>query len=60
MLRRFGQVILDYFLINYPSVCSFKLSVDDYTFAEFAMLAGVDENEIIKLIQSREYIVRIL
>lgn len=54
MLRRFGQVILDYFLINYPAVCSFKLSVDDYTFAEFAMLADVDENEIIKLIQSKD------
>lgn len=54
MLRRFGQVILDYFLINYPPACSFKLSVDDYTFAEFAMLAVVDENEIIKLIQSKD------
>lgn len=54
MLRKFGQVILDYFLSNYPETDSFKLSVDDYTFSEFVMLADVDEKEIINSIQSKK------
>lgn len=54
MLKKFGQVVLDYFLINYPNTYSFKLSVDDYTFSEFTMMAGIDEEKIIKFIQSKD------
>lgn len=54
MLKKFGKVILDYFLINYSSIDSFKLSIDDYTFSEFTLMAGVDEEKIIKLIQSKD------
>lgn len=53
MLKKFGQIILDYFLINYPDKCSFKLSVDDYTFSEFTRISGVDEDEIVKRIQKK-------
>lgn len=54
MLKIFGQTILNYFLINYPDKCSFKLSVDDYTFSEFASMAGIPEEEIVKNIQKRD------
>lgn len=54
MLRNFGKVILDYFLCNYPDKCSFKLSVDDYTFSEFANMANLTEEEIIQLIQKKD------
>ena len=33
ILKSFGQVVLDYFLINFPNTYSFKLSIDDYTFS---------------------------
>ena len=54
MLDKFGQVIFDYFLSNYPKASPFKLSVDDYLFSEFANMAGVNEQQIISLIQSKD------
>lgn len=54
MLKKFGQVVLDYFLINFPNTYSFKLSIDDYTFSELTLMANLDEQEIIKAIQARE------
>jgi len=54
MLKKFGKVVLDYFLINYPNTYSFKLSVDDYTFSEFALMSGFEEDKIIRLIQSKD------
>ena len=45
MLKKFGKVVLDYFLINYPNTYSFKLSVDDYTFSEFALMSGFEEDK---------------
>ena len=53
MLRKFGQTVLNYFLINYPNTYSFKLSVDDYTFSEFANMARISEDEIISRIQAK-------
>lgn len=53
MLKKFGQTVLDYFLINYPNTYSFKLSVDDYTFSEFANMAGLLEDEVISKIQAK-------
>lgn len=53
MLKKFGQVVLDYFLINYPNTYSFKLSVDDYTFSEFATLSGFEEEKVIRAIQKK-------
>lgn len=54
VLQKFGQVVLDYFLINYPNTYSFKLSIDDYTFSELAMMAGEEEDRIIKAIQKKD------
>lgn len=54
MLRKFGQTVLNYFLINYPNTYSFKLSVDDYTFSEFANMARISEDEIISRIQAKD------
>ena len=54
MLRKFGKIILDYFLINYSNCYSFKLSVDDYTFSEFSRMVGFDDESIIRAIQSKE------
>ena len=54
MLKRFGQVVLDYFLVNYPNTNSFKLSVDDYTFSEFVLMANLEEEKVIKAIQAKE------
>ena len=56
MIKKFGQTVLDYFLINYPNTYSLKLSVDDYTFSEFAMMSGIREDEIVERIQSRDTI----
>lgn len=53
MLKKFGQIVLDYFLINYPNTYSFKLSIDDYTFSELSIMAGIDEEKIIKVIRSK-------
>ena len=53
MLKKFGQVVLDYFLINYPNTYSFKLSVDDYTFSEFTTLSGFEEEKVIRAIQKK-------
>lgn len=53
MLKKFGQTVLDYFLINYPNTSSFRLSVDDYTFSQFALMAGINEKEIISKIKMR-------
>lgn len=54
ILRTFGQVVLNYFLINFPHTYSFKLSVDDYTFSEFSRMAEIDEESIIRAIQSKK------
>ena len=53
MLKKFGQTVLDYFLINYPNTSSFRLSVDDYTFSQFALMAGINEKEIISKIKTK-------
>ena len=54
ILRTFGQVVLDYFLINFPNTYSFKLSIDDYTFSELSMMARINEDFIIRAIQAKE------
>lgn len=54
MLKRFGKVVLNYFLCNYPNTYSFKLSIDDYTFTELSVMAGLDEDKLISAIQSRD------
>lgn len=54
MLKKFGEIILDYFLINYPNTNSFKLSVDDYTFSEFALMCGIAEEDIVERIQAQD------
>lgn len=54
LLVSFGKAILDYFCSNFDEETEFKLSIDDYTFAECARIAQVDEAELFQALQKQE------
>ena len=54
LLVSFGKAILDYFCSNFDEKTEFRLSIDDYTFAECARIAQVDEAELFQALQKQE------
>ena len=53
LLVSFGKAILDYFCSNFDEKTEFRLSIDDYTFAECARIAQVDEAELFQALQKQ-------
>ena len=54
LLVSFGKAILDYFCSNFDEETEFKLSIDDYTFAECVHIAQVDEAKLLQALQKQE------
>lgn len=54
LLENFGETVLQYFCSNFDEETEFKLSIDDYTFAECVRIAQADEEELLQALQKQE------